>query len=117
MTRYYEISNEFKRLEIGYTWYGKKHQGTGLNKNCKYLLLSFAFDTLEMIRVGFGANIHNDRSIRAMKSIGCKEEGIMRQYTRDADGNVVDRIVLSILKEEWNAGIKDQLKNKISQSH
>lgn len=115
MTRYYEISNEFKRLEIGYTWYGKKHQGTGLNKNCKYLLLSFAFEKLGMIRVGFGANIHNERSIRAMKSIGCKEEGVMRHYTRDADGNIIDRIVLSILKEEWDAGVKEQLKNKISQ--
>ncbi len=113
MTRFYEISNEFKRLDIGFTWYGKKFQGTGLNKNCKYLLLEFAFDKLGMIRVGFGANSKNERSINAMKSIGCKVEGILRQYSRDGDGNIIDAIKLSILKNEWDESIKMNLKKQI----
>lgn len=112
MTRFYEISNEFKRLDIGFTWYGKKFQGTGLNKNCKYLLLEFAFDKLEMIRVGLGANSKNERSINAMKSIGCKVEGILRQYSRDADGNIIDTIKLSILKNEWDENVKMNLKKQ-----
>ena len=112
MTRYYEISNEFKRLEIGFTWYGKAYQGTGLNKNCKYLLLEFAFEKLQMIRVGFGANSKNERSQKAMKSIGCTVEGILRRYGRDAEGNVTDAIRLSILKEEWEARVKTHLKKQ-----
>lgn len=81
MTRFYDISEEFNRLDLGFTWYGGAFQGTGLNKNCKYLLLEFAFEKLQVIRVGFGANSKNERSINAMKSIGCAVEGILRQVT------------------------------------
>ena len=45
-THFYDINIDFKTLHLGYTWYGKKFQGTGLNKHCKFLLLSFAFETL-----------------------------------------------------------------------
>lgn len=113
MTRLYEISNEFKRLDIGFTWYAKKFQGTGLNKNCKYLLLEFVFDKLQMIRVGFGANSKNERSINAMKSIGCKVEGILRQFSKDADGKIIDAIKLSILKDEWEENVKNNLKEQV----
>jgi RimJ/RimL family protein N-acetyltransferase len=112
-TRFYEISNEFRRLDIGYTWYGKEFQGTGINKHCKYLLLEFAFDKLQMLRVGFGANSKNERSINAMKSIGCTVEGVLRQFSRDADGNVTDAIKLSILKHEWDESVKLKLKKQI----
>ena len=47
-TRFYGIFLEMKTIEIGYTWYGKKYQGSGINKNCKYLMLEFAFDKLKM---------------------------------------------------------------------
>lgn len=113
MTRFCEVSNEFKRLEIGFTWYGKLFQGTGLNKNCKYLLLEFAFEKLQMMRVGFGANSKNERSINAMKSIGCKVEGVLRQFSKDADGNITDTIKLSIIKKEWDRNIKMDLKEQI----
>jgi len=115
MTRFYDISNEFKRLDIGFTWYGKSFQGTGLNKNCKYLLLELTFDKLKMIRVGFGANSKNEKSIRAMKRIGCKVEGILRNYSKDADGNVIDAIKLSILKNEWDENVKESLKKKLEE--
>src|SRR5690606_39120362 len=60
-TRFYDINNHFKTLQLGYTWYGKKFQGTGLNKHCKFLLLSFAFETLGMERVEFRADNNNAR--------------------------------------------------------
>lgn len=113
MTRFYEISNEFSRLEIGYTWYGKKFQGTGLNKNCKYLLLELAFNNLKAIRVGFAANSKNERSINAMKSIGCKVEGVLRNYSKDANEEIIDSIRLSILKNEWDENVKTELKKQI----
>jgi RimJ/RimL family protein N-acetyltransferase len=112
-TRFYEIKPERKTLRIGYTWYGKKYQGTGVNKNCKYLLLEFAFDKLEMARVGFDANNTNERSINAMKSIGCTVEGILRSNSIDAKDKRVDTITLSILKSEWDAELRMKLKEKI----
>lgn len=112
-TRYYAINTFNKTLEIGFTWYGKQYQGTGLNKNCKYLLLEYAFEKLGIERVGFRANNLNRRSISAMKSIGCIEEGILRNFAMDANGERIDAIVLSILKDEWFKEIKNNLKNKI----
>ncbi len=75
-TRFYDINFAHKTLQLGYTWYGAAFRGTGLNKHCKFLLLQFAFETLDVERVEFRADNDNKRSIAAMKSIGCKEEGV-----------------------------------------
>ena len=86
-TRFYDIQLNNKTLQLGYTWYGLKFQGTGLNKNCKYLLLEFAFDIMGIERVEFRADKNNERSIAAMKSIGCKESyGVTCQMQRGVEG-------------------------------
>ena len=108
-TRFYDIQPYHKTLQLGYTWYGKKFHGTGLNKHCKYLLLSFAFEEVGMERVEFRADNTNARSIAAMKSIGCIPEGVLRSNTLKADGGRRDSIVLSILQNEWMNGVKDRL--------
>jgi RimJ/RimL family protein N-acetyltransferase len=112
-TRFYDIQMENKTLQLGYTWYGKSFQGTGLNKNCKFLLLQFAFEKMGMERVEFRADNNNKKSIAAMKSIGCTVEGVLRQNMLLQDGRRRDSIILSILKEEWKAALKEQLMLKI----
>lgn len=112
-TRFYDISPDFKTLQLGYTWYGKEFQGTGLNKNCKYLLLEFAFERWQMERVEFRADNENARSIAAMKSIGCKADGILRSNMPKREGGRRDSIVLSILKNEWENEVKEMLRRKI----
>jgi len=112
-TRFYEIQLLNKTIDLGFTWYGKKYQGTGINKNCKYLMLEFAFEKMEMERVGFGANSKNERSINAMKSIGCVVEGVLRNFSTDANGERIDAIKLSILKREWNENVKENIKTQI----
>jgi len=66
-----------------------------------------------MYRVEFRADARNDRSIAAMKSIGCKPEGILRSHMWLEDGTRRDSIVLSILKEEWENGVKENLKKRL----
>jgi len=113
-TRFYDINFPFKTLQLGYTWYGKDFQGSGLNKHCKYLLLEFAFETLGMERVEFRADANNAKSIAAMKSIGCKVDGILRNNMPTYENEVRrDSIVLSILKAEWFDSAKANLKNKL----
>lgn len=112
-TRFYDIQLEFKTLQLGYTWYGKHFQGTGLNRHCKFLILSFAFEQVGMERVEFRADNNNERSIAAMKSIGCKVDGILRGNMPKRDGGRRDSIVLSILKDEWFADVKEKLKAKL----
>ncbi len=112
-TRFYDIQLPNQTLQLGYTWYGKDFQATGLNKHCKYLLLSFAFDEMGMERVEFRAHAGNERSIAAMKSIGCTVEGIMRKVVPMTSGGRRDTILLSILKDEWKNGGKEKLKAKL----
>ncbi len=111
-TRFYDIQPEQKSLLLGYTWYGKAFQGTGLNKNCKYLLLEYAFETLSFDRVEFRADAQNSRSIAAMKSIGCIVEGIFRDHLVNAGGGRRSSIILSILKNEWHETVKPGLLKK-----
>ncbi|WEA02132.1 GNAT family N-acetyltransferase [Mucilaginibacter sp. SJ] len=112
-TRFYDIQPAHQTLQLGYTWYGEKFRGSGLNKHCKFLLLQFAFDILAMERVEFRADARNQRSIAAMKSIGCTVEGVLRNHTPLADGSRRDSIVLSILKEEWENKIRHDLKSRL----
>jgi N-acetyltransferase len=111
-TRFYAIFSDNKTIEIGYTWYGQKYQRTGINKNCKFLLLEFAFDKLQMERVAFAANNKNLKSLNAMKSIGCIVEGVLRNCSTDAKGERIDVARLSILKSEWSESVKVNLKKQ-----
>jgi len=112
-TRFYDYQIQYNTIQLGYTWYGKAFQGTGLNKNCKFLLLSFAFKTLGIERVEFRADNNNKRSIAAMKSLGCSVEGVLRQNCSTPNGARRDSIVLSILKDEWFDNLKYKLESKL----
>jgi RimJ/RimL family protein N-acetyltransferase len=112
-TRFYDIQLQHQTLQLGFTWYGKEFQGTGLNKHCKFLLLQFAFEQIGMERVEFRADFNNKRSIAAMKSIGCVEEGVLRSHANKVEGGRRDSIVLSILKNEWFNTVKENLFQKL----
>jgi RimJ/RimL family protein N-acetyltransferase len=112
-TRFYDIQPALLTVQLGYTWYGEKFRGTGLNKHCKFLLLQFAFENLDALRVEFRADARNEKSIAAMKSIGCIPEGILRSNMPLQDGGRRDSIVLSILKDEWEGGVKENLRRRL----
>lgn len=112
-TRFYDINIPFQTLQLGYTWYGKKFQGTGLNKHCKYLLLSLAFEDFGIERFELRADNNNTRSIAAMKSIGCKVDGVLRANMPKREGGRRDSIVLSILRDEWSGEVKGLLRRKL----
>ncbi|MDT0605458.1 GNAT family N-acetyltransferase [Croceitalea rosinachiae] len=113
-TRFFEISDELNTIRLGYTWYGKGFRGTGLNKNCKYLLFEFAFERLKAERIGLGAHEENIVSIAAMKTIGCTEEGRIRNLFPSIDNHGrSDAILLGILKKEWHEEVKHKLKTTL----
>ncbi len=112
-TRFYDIQLTNQTMQLGYTWYGSKFEGTGLNKNCKLLMLQFAFETLGMERIEFRADNNNERSKAAMRSIGCVEEAVLRSHVPTFTGARRDSIIFSILKNEWYGGVKERLLAKI----
>ncbi|HEU4495795.1 MAG TPA: GNAT family N-acetyltransferase [Flavobacterium sp.] len=113
-TRFYQIDFANESLHIGYTWYGKDFQGTGLNKNCKLLLLDYAFENMGIFRVEFRADNNNEKSVAAMKSIGCTAEGVLRKENLLYTGYRRDTIILSMLKEEWLEALRKKLEDKIN---
>lgn len=100
-TRYLDISNANKSLEIGWTWYNPEVWRTRVNTECKLLLLQFAFEEWRMNRVQFKTDSRNVRSQRAIERLGAKKEGILRQDRILLDGYIRDTVVYSIIQEEW----------------
>ena len=100
-TRYLEIHNEHHGLEIGGTWYGVQYQRTGVNTECKYLLLKHAFEVLGCIRVQLKTDLRNERSQRAIERIGAVKEGILRKHIIMPDGHVRDSVYYSVIDTEW----------------
>ena len=113
-TRLHNINHHNRNADIGYTWYGKDFRGTGINKQCKFLLLQYAFETLNLLRVGFKADASNQICIAAMKSLIATEEGVLRQDTLMTNERFRDTIILSILKCEWKSQIKTLLSKQLS---
>jgi RimJ/RimL family protein N-acetyltransferase len=101
MTRYYKIEMAHKRLSIGYTWYIPAYWGKIHNKECKLLLLQYAFEELHFQRVEFEVAHQNIRSQKAVAKIGGVKEGVLRKHGLHADGTVRDTVVFSIIDDEW----------------
>lgn len=100
-TRYHDIVPSIDRVEIGYTWYAKRHQRTQVNSICKWLLLRHAFETLGAKVVGLRTDNFNFRSQRAIESIGAKKDGVIRRHGVRRDGTARDTVIYSILDCEW----------------
>lgn len=100
-TRYLNIMPKDRGLEIGGTWYGSEFQRTPVNTECKYLLLSHAFETLGCIRVQLKTDLRNERSQRAIERIGAVKEGVLRNHMILPDGRFRHSVFYSILDTEW----------------
>jgi N-acetyltransferase len=100
-TSYLEIRPAHRGLEIGYTWIGRAYQGTQVNPENKYLLLSHAFETLGAIRVQLKTDGRNLQSQRAMTKLGAQREGTLRKHIIMPDGYLRDTVMFSITNDEW----------------
>lgn len=111
-TRYFNVDEVNQRLEIGHTWYSESYQRTAVNTESKYLLLSHAFEKLSAIAVEFRTHWHNHKSRAAIARLGAKQDGILRNHTKSADGVYRDTVVFSIIDLEWPA-VKQSLLFKL----
>ena len=101
MSRFFNVAWRDKRLEIGHTWYIPDVWGKVYNKECKLLLLQYAFEQLRLHRVEFRVAHQNIRSQRAVEKIGGIKEGVLRKFAIRNDGSRRDTVVFSIIDEEW----------------
>ena len=115
-TRYFNVDESNQRLEIGYTWYAESYQRTAVNTECKYLLLSHAFEKLEAIAVEFRTHWHNHASRAAIARLGAKQDGVLRNHQKSTDGVYRDTVVFSIINLEWPA-VKKSLEFKLNKRY
>ncbi|XEC96662.1 GNAT family N-acetyltransferase [Paenibacillus tarimensis] len=113
-TSYIEISPQHRKLEIGGTWLDPKVWRTRVNTECKYLVLRYGFEELELVRIQLRTDSRNERSNRGIQRIGARFEGTLRQELINHDGYVRDSNVYSILDKEWE-GVKVRLLDYLSQ--
>jgi len=102
-TRYFNVDVANRRLEIGHTWYAKRVQRTGVNTECKLLLLGHAFEKLRCIAVEFRTHWFNHASRTAIARLGAKQDGVLRNHLLMPDGAKRDTVVFSIIDGEWPA--------------
>ncbi|RDZ28032.1 GNAT family N-acetyltransferase [Lysobacter silvisoli] len=112
-TRYYDLDPQVPRLQIGYTFYAPRVQRTGLNTQAKLLLLQHAFEDLGCIAVGFETSWFNLASRTAIARLGAKQDGVLRNHRRHADGSPRDTVAFSIIDTEW-AAVKRNLQHKLA---
>lgn len=103
MTTYMNIDAANHRVEIGSTWLAASAQRTGINAECKLLLLMHAFQTLEAIAVEFRTHWHNRQSREAILRLGAKQDGVLRSHQYAEDGSIRDTVCFSIIASEWPA--------------
>ena len=112
-TRFGNIDGRNRRVEIGWTWLGRRFQRTGLNTEVKLLLLTHAFEALQCIRVELKTDVLNQQSRTAIIRIGAVEEGILRHHLLTETGRVRDTVYYSILAEEWPR-VKQRLVDRLA---
>ncbi|OIJ69578.1 GNAT family N-acetyltransferase [Streptomyces mangrovisoli] len=92
-------------IEVGFTWLAASAQGTGINREAKYLLFRHAFETWEVARVDLKTDARNSRSRAAIEAAGASFEGVLRNWSRSwapgEDGLLRDSAIFSVTAREW----------------
>ncbi len=115
-TRFGNINFKSEKLEIGWTWYGKKFHRTGINHATKFELIRYCFENIGLRRVQFSADLENLASQKAILKLGAKQEGVFRNNYVDSTGKSKDDVYFSIIQEEWEY-IKQTHFDKINQNN
>lgn len=113
-TRFYHFDARVPRLTIGYTWYVPRVQRSGLNTEAKRLLLEHAFSTMGCRAVSFETSWFNHASRAAIARLGARQDGVLRNHLRHADGTLRDTVVFSIIDSEW-ATVRHHLDRRLAQ--
>jgi N-acetyltransferase len=87
--------------EIGSTWYAASAQRTGVNAECKLLMLTHAFEVWNVLRVTLKTDARNRASRGAIERLGARPDGVLRAHSPASDGTIRDTAYYSIVAAEW----------------
>jgi RimJ/RimL family protein N-acetyltransferase len=84
------------RCEIGYMA-DARTSGRGLLREAALACVELAF-SLGAVRVQAVTDSRNARSIHFAKSLGMREEGVLKNYERDGTGALTDQVMLAVIR-------------------
>lgn len=100
-TRFLNIDQGNRRIEIGHTWIAKTYRQTAVNTESKFLMLQYAFEKLNCIAVEIRTDVLNRVSRKAIERLGAKQDGILRNHKIMRDGRIRNTVCYSIIRDEW----------------
>ena len=112
-TRLWKIDRKNQKIEIGHTWISASWQRTCVNTEVKFLMLCYAFEQLNCIRVQFTTDEKNEKSRKTILRLGATEEGIVRHERIMPDGRKRNSVRFSIIDDEW-PDIRYKIETKLS---
>ncbi|MGZ9100679.1 MAG: GNAT family N-acetyltransferase [Brevundimonas sp.] len=111
-TSLYEIKPDYRRCEIGSTFYRPEARGGPVNPACKHLLLGHAFDA-GAVRVEIITDAVNPASQAAIRKLGARDEGVLRKHKITWKGRIRDTAQFAILDEDW-PGVRARLDARLA---
>jgi RimJ/RimL family protein N-acetyltransferase len=108
-----EVQPRDRGVEIGWTWYAPRCWGTTVNPESKYVLLRHAFEEWGAIRVALKTDVLNVHSQAAIRKLGARFEGVLRQHRIRRDGSYRDTVMFSIVDSEW-PHVRERLLSRIN---
>jgi RimJ/RimL family protein N-acetyltransferase len=87
--------------EIGYTWLTRDAIRTAANTEAKLLMLTYAFEIWQVLRVCLHTDARNQRSQAAIERIGGKFEGVLRAHRWPRTSTPRDSYRYSIVAADW----------------
>lgn len=100
-TRLFRLDTHNHSAEIGHTFIAKSAQKTYVNTHAKYLLLSHAFEDLNLVRVTLCTHEKNKISRNAISRLGARFEGLAYKQRKLPDGNFRNTAIFSITDDQW----------------
>ncbi|WP_114744798.1 GNAT family N-acetyltransferase [Falsibacillus pallidus] len=89
-----------KHAELGIAIGDKNYWGRGYGLSAMHEMLHWGFKYLDLNKIWLRVEVDNDKAIKSYKKMGYVDEGVLRQ-DRFRNGEYVDRLRMSILKEEF----------------
>jgi RimJ/RimL family protein N-acetyltransferase len=94
-TRFMAANLANNRVEIGFTFLGKTWQRSPINTEAKLLMLTHAFESLELSRVELMTDYLNTTSRQAILRLGANGEGVLRNHMVMPGGRARGSVVYS----------------------
>ncbi len=96
------VEPENRQATLGIIIGHKDYWGRGYGTDAIRALLAWAFDYLNLNRIGLKVYEYNPRAIRCYEKCGFRHEGVHRQG-RYNQGRYFDELLMSVLRDEFRA--------------